>query len=227
MIQYVGIALQDFNILHMIELGVVARIVSAPLIDVVGHNLLGSKFGRSDTEDARATAAIQHPLARELHIQQQADDHLGSLMRACAESLTGLNGYRDGSLWKLGRRLTCIIDDNAVVDVDRIEAIVLPSLIPVLKVIGHGDAGQRKVNKLSIELLLVELLLPDITFDTIVGIFERLKARLTRTVGHKITRRLQKRRLRNDMKRCCKIFHKPMIKLFCKIIKIRENSTII
>ena len=98
-------------------------------------------------------------------------------MSACAKSLTGLNGNRNNTLGKLGRCLACIIDNDTVVDVDRIKTIVLPSLVPILilhlrKIIGYSGAGQREVGKLSIELLFVEQFLLYITLDTILGIFK-------------------------------------------------------
>ena len=66
----------------------------------------------------------------------------------------------------------------------------------------------RKFGKLGIELLLVELIFLYITFDAVLGIFERLKTSLPCTVSQQITRRLQQRGLRNNMKSCCKVFHK-------------------
>lgn len=56
-------------IVYVVDNGIMARVVSTPLVDIVAHAGVGSQLECADAQDARATSAIQDALALKVHIE--------------------------------------------------------------------------------------------------------------------------------------------------------------
>ena len=89
--EHVNVAQQHLDVVHLVEFSVVACVVGAPLVDVVGDGFLGAALGGHDGEDACAAAAVEHPFALQVEVEQPAHDHACGLVVACAEGLTGVD----------------------------------------------------------------------------------------------------------------------------------------
>ena len=57
------------TVVHMVDNGIMARVVSTPLVDIVAYAGVGSQLESADAQDACATSAIQDTLALKVHIE--------------------------------------------------------------------------------------------------------------------------------------------------------------
>ena len=80
----------------MVDDGIVAGIVGAPFVNVVGRTAVGPQLQGADAQDAGATATVQHAAALEVHAHQHAANHARGLVGPGTEGHVGVNLNHDG-----------------------------------------------------------------------------------------------------------------------------------
>ena len=142
----------------MVEGEVVDGVVDAPLVDVDGGECRGSAHRCQDGEDGGATAHVEHGLARQVRVEQVADDEACGLVMTRAKGHLGVD---DDVVVGLGVVLVeGAVDDAAAVYHDGLEEVLLPLLVPVLilhLLCGEGDGGvfHGEVGEDGLQRLLV------------------------------------------------------------------------
>ena len=68
-----------------------ARVVGAPLVNVVGHHRRSTQFQSTDAEDAGAGAAVEDVFVVKVHRHEVGTDHAGSLVRTRSEGLMSID----------------------------------------------------------------------------------------------------------------------------------------
>ena len=56
-------------VVHVVDDGIVARIVGTPLVDVVAYTRVCSQLQGADAQNSRTAATVQHTLAPQIHTQ--------------------------------------------------------------------------------------------------------------------------------------------------------------
>ena len=145
-------------------------------------------------------------------------------MRTCSESHAGLDADAQRSNERREGRvalLACVVDDALIADEDRVEALHLPSLVPVF-LLGFldGVADDCLANGEFADGLLesdfVEQIGLYITDDAVFGILERLKSCFGQSVGQQLARRLQQLLVACYFKGCGEVIHNICVKFLCK-----------
>ena len=211
-----GVAVEHVDeVLHLVELGVVAGVVDAPFVDVVGHHVAGSELGGYDGYDAGAASAVEHLKAVDVHVGEGGDDHASGLVGARSECHACVDADAEGSEergeWG-GALLACVVDDAFAIDDDGVEACLFPGGVPVAVFgLGHleGDVGvgDGEVVDGLLQAFTVERIGLDIAREPLLGVLERLEAHFARAVGQQLATRLQEVVAALDVEINCVVFH--------------------
>ena len=113
----------------MVQQKVVAGVLHAPLVDVVGKNTCRSAFDGHDGQDACARPGIDDVLSLEVEACQGAQDEPCGLVAACAES----QSRRDEDVVLCRRHIGMlhVVNHDLIAYHYRLKAFLLPDLVPV------------------------------------------------------------------------------------------------
>ena len=133
-------------------------------------------------------------------------------MGTCAKSLTRIDAYHHGAGIVLGHLALGIVDHYAVVDVDRLKALLFPHSVPVLvlhliNIIYNAYSVKRKGSYAIVEQLAVEELFLHITVNTTLGVFKGFKTRFAGHVHEQVAGNLHHVVHASNLEMGCQILH--------------------
>ena len=83
-------------VVHVVDDGIVARIVGTPLVDVVAYARVCAQLQGADAQNACSASAVQYATALQIHAKQRSTNHACRLVRACAEGQMRIDFDTDG-----------------------------------------------------------------------------------------------------------------------------------